>query len=437
MTFDVAPAAAGPTSISMTATTATDADSMPVEYFFKFVSGGSGGTDSGWQSATTYTDIGLAANTAYTYKVKARDTADTPNETGYSGDATSASAIQTPNNVTCGTATTSSIALTAAGFMTNLTLGSSGLFFDSTTPGGNASLNTWLQVTGTAATALSANTNYTFRVKARNQNSVETPYCPTTNKTTLIETPAGISFGEVTPTSVELLATGPLTNLTVGTSGVYFNSTTTGGNGGLNAWVQTPSDTATGLSPNTSYAFQVKARNQSNVETAYTTAISVVTAAILPVAPTVSVASPTSFNVDVNANGNPAAIQFAIQCTTNPTDANWDGMYVTAGGGASATPVWQTEAAWGTVIVQGLKTCTTYTFAVKARNSALVETAFGPGASLGTAGHSGDMDENGIVNGFDIQPFITCVIEGGPGCDCANSSITAFVDCLLDAGTCP
>jgi len=68
----------------MTATSATDADSPPVQYFFDFVSGGSGGSDSSWQSSTTYCDLGLAGDTAYTYRVKARDSATSLNETVYS-----------------------------------------------------------------------------------------------------------------------------------------------------------------------------------------------------------------------------------------------------------------------------------------------------------------------------------------------------------------
>ncbi|MFQ5415230.1 MAG: hypothetical protein ACE5E6_12305, partial [Phycisphaerae bacterium] len=84
MTFSVLPAASGTTAITMTATTATDSGSPPVSYFFDFLSGGSGGTDSGWQSSPVYTDTGLSPGVTYTYRVKARDSATTPNETGYS-----------------------------------------------------------------------------------------------------------------------------------------------------------------------------------------------------------------------------------------------------------------------------------------------------------------------------------------------------------------
>ena len=73
MTFATDPYATGPVSISMTATTATDAS-----YYFTCTAGG--GNDSGWQASTTYIDTGLTPETTYTYTVKARDNA-TLNET--------------------------------------------------------------------------------------------------------------------------------------------------------------------------------------------------------------------------------------------------------------------------------------------------------------------------------------------------------------------
>jgi hypothetical protein len=69
MTWAVEPNATGPYSISMTATTASDQTN--VMYYFQCTAGP--GNDSGWQISTTYTDIGLASDTAYTYRVKARD----------------------------------------------------------------------------------------------------------------------------------------------------------------------------------------------------------------------------------------------------------------------------------------------------------------------------------------------------------------------------
>ena len=82
MTWDVVPYATGVSSVSMTATTATDP--CGVEYYFAETSGNPGGSDSDWQDSTTYEDTGLDANTTYSYKVKARDKSANYNETDWS-----------------------------------------------------------------------------------------------------------------------------------------------------------------------------------------------------------------------------------------------------------------------------------------------------------------------------------------------------------------
>jgi hypothetical protein len=208
----------------MTATTATDTGSPPVQYEFEFVSGGPGGTGSGWQSGTTYTDGGLTPNTQYTYRVHARDSASPPNVTGYSGTATA---------------------------------------------------------------------------------------------TTFANVPAAPLLGNAT-----------IHNL----------------------------------------------------------------------------------NLDVQPNGNPAVTVFAVQCTATP-DATWSGKYVDAGGQPSATEVWQTDAQWGNLLVGGLRAATSYTFAVKARNLNNVQTALGPGATLATTYLAGDANCDGLVNPFDIDPFILALTD--------------------------
>jgi hypothetical protein len=83
MTWSSEPVPVNSTTISMTATTASDASG--VEYFFDCVSGG--GNDSGWQDLTTYTDSDLVPGTEYTYRVKARDKSENQNETQWSTEA--------------------------------------------------------------------------------------------------------------------------------------------------------------------------------------------------------------------------------------------------------------------------------------------------------------------------------------------------------------
>lgn len=84
MTWATEPYATNTFSICMVATAATD-ETPPILYYFDFISsptGGTGGTDSSWQSSTTYCDSGLSTNHKYCYQVKAKD--DNNNETSYS-----------------------------------------------------------------------------------------------------------------------------------------------------------------------------------------------------------------------------------------------------------------------------------------------------------------------------------------------------------------
>ncbi len=71
-TFAQHPNAVDSSSITMTATTGED-DSGPVEYFFAETTGKPGGSDSGWQTGSTYLDTGLNPDTTYAYTVKMRD----------------------------------------------------------------------------------------------------------------------------------------------------------------------------------------------------------------------------------------------------------------------------------------------------------------------------------------------------------------------------
>ena len=89
MTWAIAPAPVNSTQIAMTASTAEDAE-FDVEYLFVNITAPS--RSSGWQSHSDWTDTGLADNTEYVYRVKARDTSANRNETNWSAPA----AVRTP-----------------------------------------------------------------------------------------------------------------------------------------------------------------------------------------------------------------------------------------------------------------------------------------------------------------------------------------------------
>jgi hypothetical protein len=188
MTWATAPYATGSTSIAMVATTATDASG--VEYYFDETSGNPGGTDSGWQDGTSYTDTGLSPSTQYCYRVQARDKSPNQNTTTWSTTQCATTQAQdttppSPNPMTWATVPYATGSTSIAMVATTAT-DASGVdyLFDCTTAGGHDSA--WQSGTSYTDTGLSPNTQYCYRVQARdkspNQNATgwSTTQCATT-----------------------------------------------------------------------------------------------------------------------------------------------------------------------------------------------------------------------------------------------------------------
>jgi GH35 family endo-1,4-beta-xylanase len=97
MTWSSVPTATGAYTITMTANTATDATTPPVQYYFECTTDGT--KTSIWQSSPTYLASGLAPSTLYTFRAKARDTAPALNETGWSSSLSATTSIA-PANIT-------------------------------------------------------------------------------------------------------------------------------------------------------------------------------------------------------------------------------------------------------------------------------------------------------------------------------------------------
>ncbi len=76
MRFAGLPEPNGPDEIRMTAVTATDTLSLPVEYYFENVSNGG---NSGWIASPSWAHTGLANDTTYGFRVQARDAAGNTN----------------------------------------------------------------------------------------------------------------------------------------------------------------------------------------------------------------------------------------------------------------------------------------------------------------------------------------------------------------------
>jgi len=261
MTWSIEPYALNTSQIRMVATTASD-PTTPIQYQFDFYgspTGGAGGTDSGWQASTSYTDYGLSPNHQYGYRVRARD--GNSNQTAYSSLSYVYTDIETPSGITFGTITNSSIMARSSNTPSGLTRGSSGLVIFNVTQGTSSG---WKQHNYYwTSSPLSPNTRYGFRAKARNGDAKETDYSPTYYRYTLANVPGASSFSDLTPTSIR--ANWTANGNPPGTEYLCENMTL-GTNSG---WTTNTYWNSTGLSCGTSYSFRVKARNGDGIETGW------------------------------------------------------------------------------------------------------------------------------------------------------------------------
>jgi hypothetical protein len=154
MTWATVPYATSSSSIAMVATTATDISG--VEYYFDETSGNAGGSDSAWQSSTSYTDTGLSPSTQYTYKVQARDSSVNHNATAFSTPAS---------------ATTLSLPLFSDGFESgNFTAGGW------TTQNSNATVSTKAKYTGAYGAKLAGTTWMQKAVSTVGKSTIHVKY---------------------------------------------------------------------------------------------------------------------------------------------------------------------------------------------------------------------------------------------------------------------
>ncbi|MFC1620993.1 DUF2341 domain-containing protein, partial [Candidatus Omnitrophota bacterium] len=359
-----------PTSIDVSVTSPPNSSSGTTGAEFDCITGaGSGGTDRAMTvNNYSYTDADLSVNTQYGYKVRYQNgdgtdtTWNTTEKLVYTAcnvpsaptvSATATNTLSVDVNVNGNpSATTFAIAVDDDGDGTsfnttnyvqaNGTISTSAVWQDDTTWGTKS------------VTGLSANKLYRFKVKAINGDTTETSLSSEATKYTLIETPATPTFGAITASSIVLNTSG-VTNITAGSSGAYFDSTTAGGDGGINAWVQATTDTATGLSANVQYTFQVMARNGDGTETSNSSTAAKYSGAALPVSSAFTGVTATAIQANWTANGNPGGTEYYVEYD--------EGTSFVATEGNSG---WITNIYWNK---SSLSESTAYSFRVRARNA--------------------------------------------------------------------
>lgn len=243
--------------------------------------------------------------------------------------------------------------------------------------------NSW-EIASQYILGLLPGTEYAIRVKARNSSSIETSWGIAKKISTLPNVPGIPILSSITTSSVDF-EINPNSNpesvnyavidgntskyvqvdASLGTEPFWQNET---------EWGTT---TIVGLNPNQGLALKVKAKNKDGLETDFGEPYSCYTHAIIPAAPAVEVLSTNIVSINVNPNGNPNTVYYAIQEVTT-------GQYINFYQGLWFEEDWRTDEFWGSFNLGGLEQSTEYQFRVKARNSDYVETEFGPVATVTT-----------------------------------------------------
>jgi len=309
-TFASVPTAASSSSITMTATAASDAGgSTPVEYYFNETSGNSGGTDSSWQASTTYTDTGLSELTQYTYTVQTRDSI--PN-TGTASGGFSATTLDgtapTPDPATFSSdpqaVDSNSITMTAT---TAVDAGGSTpveYYFDETSNNFGGTDSGWQQSATYTDGWLSSSTQYAYRVRTRdslgNTGTYSSGLYATTDAMPADPCDDDYSDPETDPPvpnpstwTAEPSASGTTNTVTmtctegsdVSTPVEYFFNETSGNAGGSNSeWQADNTYTDTGLAAGTQYTYRVRSRDGLRNTGSWSSSVAVTTEAITVVA---------------------------------------------------------------------------------------------------------------------------------------------------------
>ncbi len=138
----------------------------------------------------------------------------------------------------------------------------------------------------------------------------------------------------------------------------------------LTTWIDTGG--VTGLTPNTTYAYQVKSTDIYNRNTAWSTAISTTLAAVPPM-PLINQVVNSSMSITVLPNpSNPYYTQYAVAFTSSgPT------QYLNTSGALGFSLVFASTAAWNTYTSAGpLTPNTTFNIGVVAENLNGVQTSY-------------------------------------------------------------
>ncbi len=242
--------------------------------------------------------------------------------------------------------------------------------------------NNWLDAD------LSPNVKYTYQVKARNGDSVETAFSEAVDKFSAIENPTDIVFGAITANSIQVRSENTPSGLDREQSGLRFENMTAGR---MSSWRRDNSFwNSNGLLPNRRYDFLAQARNGDGEQSSYSRIGAIYTHAKIPTPATFAGVTTSSIQVQWGPNGNPPGTIFLCENTTAGTDSGW-----------TILTTWTDTA---------LQPNIRYTFHLRAQNSVGVTTA----ESTETQKYSAIETPTGVVFGNITANSIQVKSENTP-----------------------
>ncbi len=235
-------------------------------------------------------------------------------------------------------------------------------------------------------TGLTANTQYTFAVIAKNVSEVVSAYSGSASIWTLANQAINPRHSTIGTASItwEWTSGGSQTDYAYGNTAAVSSGTTDTGT----TWPQT------GLPVNSLHILHVSARNGDGVKCSGTISTHAYTAANIPASPTLTNNLSNDMYVNINPNSNPSITEFAIKID----GGGYSDKYVQPDGSVGSSAVWRKDGEWGNQYVTGLSSNTQYTFSVKARNGDLAETTFASGNLYTLAGIPGPLSVGTVKN---------------------------------------
>jgi len=302
---------------------------------------------SPWRQENSFwTSDGLLPNTQYTFRAQARN--GDADLTAFSPLADIYTRAMVPTTTAFSNVIVNSL-LTHWG--TNGNPAATPYWCENSVSGANSGWitdNQWLD------TDLSPNVRYSYHVKARNGDGVETAFSEIIQKYSAIEKPRRLEFGAITTNSIQIRSENVPSNLDQGQSGLRFENITAGR---MSSWQQDNTFwTSDGLMPNRRYDFRAQARNGDAEQTLYSQIGSAYTNANTPSPAAFTGVTTFSIQAQWGHNNNPPGTLYLCENTTNGTSSGWTIL-----------------TSWNDTHLQPN---TRFTYRVKAQNATGLETDF-------------------------------------------------------------